>query len=224
MLSFAPTLSLATPSPRASPAPDSLMDFRDRVVIVTGASSGIGKATAEAFAARGARVVAVARREEHLKRLIETCRASSPQSGYLAGDLGVVEPVLGLALELRIVDVGRQQRDHALADVLGVQGDALGIEVVRRDVVAQALDDRRPQPGVVRATVGRRHRVDVRPDVVVGRLGPLQRQLEPQLRVLVLFLDIEHAAAFIEPSKKVATSFSMADFFAVSRAKTGRYT
>jgi hypothetical protein len=65
------------------------MDFRDRVVIVTGASSGIGRVTAEAFAARGARVVAVARREEHLKRLIETCRASSPQSGYLAGDLGV---------------------------------------------------------------------------------------------------------------------------------------
>jgi len=65
------------------------MDFRDRVVIVTGASSGIGRVTAEAFAARGARVVAVARREEQLKRLIEACRADSPRSGYLAGDLGV---------------------------------------------------------------------------------------------------------------------------------------
>ena len=54
------------------------MDFRDRVVIVTGASSGIGWVTAEAFAARGARVVAVARREENLKRLIEGCRARSP--------------------------------------------------------------------------------------------------------------------------------------------------
>jgi len=64
------------------------MDFRDRVVIVTGASSGIGWVTAEAFAARGAIVVAVARREENLKRLIEACRALSPASGYLAGDLG----------------------------------------------------------------------------------------------------------------------------------------
>jgi len=65
------------------------MDFRDRVVVVTGASSGIGWVTAEAFAARGARVVAVARREENLKRLIEGCRASSPGSAYLSGDLGV---------------------------------------------------------------------------------------------------------------------------------------
>jgi short-subunit dehydrogenase len=65
------------------------MDFRDRVVIVTGASSGIGQATAEAFAARGARVVAVARREEHLKRVTLACRVRSPQCSYLAGDLGV---------------------------------------------------------------------------------------------------------------------------------------
>ena len=57
------------------------MDFRDRVVVVTGASSGIGWVTAEAFAARGARVVAVARREANLERLIEACRVE------LAGQL-----------------------------------------------------------------------------------------------------------------------------------------
>ncbi len=65
------------------------MDFRDRVVIVTGASSGIGWVTAEAFAERGARVVAVARREDNLKRLVENCRVRSPGSGYQAGDLGL---------------------------------------------------------------------------------------------------------------------------------------
>ena len=64
------------------------MEFRDRVVVVTGASSGIGRVTAEAFAARGARVVAVARREEALTRLIEACRVHSPRSDYRCGDLG----------------------------------------------------------------------------------------------------------------------------------------
>jgi short-subunit dehydrogenase len=58
------------------------------VAIVTGASSGIGQATARELARRGATVLAVARREERLRALIESCRADSPHSHYLAGDLG----------------------------------------------------------------------------------------------------------------------------------------
>jgi short-subunit dehydrogenase len=58
------------------------------VVIVTGASSGIGHATVRELARRGATVLAVARREERLRALIEACRADAPASGYLAGDLG----------------------------------------------------------------------------------------------------------------------------------------
>jgi short-subunit dehydrogenase len=65
------------------------VDFRDRVVVVTGASSGIGWVTARAFAERGAVVVAVARRQERLERLLALCRESSPRSECRAGDLGV---------------------------------------------------------------------------------------------------------------------------------------
>jgi NAD(P)-dependent dehydrogenase (short-subunit alcohol dehydrogenase family) len=54
--------------------------FAGRNVIVTGASSGIGRATALAFAAEGAHVVAVARRAERLQELVA-------QSG------GAIEPV-----------------------------------------------------------------------------------------------------------------------------------
>lgn len=64
------------------------MDYGGKVVVLTGASSGIGYEAARAFAQRGATVVAVARREALLQRLIDECRATSPESYYLAGDLG----------------------------------------------------------------------------------------------------------------------------------------
>jgi short-subunit dehydrogenase len=63
------------------------VEHRGSVVLVTGASSGIGYVTAQAFAARGSVVMAVARREALLQRLIDECRADSPTSAYLAGDL-----------------------------------------------------------------------------------------------------------------------------------------
>lgn len=63
------------------------MDYRGKVVVVTGASSGIGYEAARAFAERGAVVVGVARREDRLERLLEECKAHSPDSSYLSGDL-----------------------------------------------------------------------------------------------------------------------------------------
>ena len=45
------------------------MDIKNKVVIVTGASEGIGRATAKLLAARGARVVLAARNAERLAGL-----------------------------------------------------------------------------------------------------------------------------------------------------------
>jgi hypothetical protein len=73
---------------RREPARELTLDLRGKVVVVTGASSGIGRVTAAAFAERGAVVVAVARREPLLRELVEQCREHSPESSYLAGDLG----------------------------------------------------------------------------------------------------------------------------------------
>lgn len=64
------------------------MDYRGKVVVVTGASSGIGYVTAKAFAQRGSTVVAVARREALLQKLMQECTPHSAASHYLAGDLG----------------------------------------------------------------------------------------------------------------------------------------
>ena len=47
------------------------MDIEDSVILVTGASSGIGAATARAAAAAGARVVLAARREARIRALAE---------------------------------------------------------------------------------------------------------------------------------------------------------
>lgn len=47
--------------------------FADSVVVVTGASSGIGAATVHAFTAAGATVVAAARRRDRLETLRDSC-------------------------------------------------------------------------------------------------------------------------------------------------------
>jgi short-subunit dehydrogenase len=64
------------------------MDYRGKVVIVTGASSGIGQVTAKEFARRGATVVAVARRENLLRDLADGSASLPGTLSYMAGDLG----------------------------------------------------------------------------------------------------------------------------------------
>jgi len=64
------------------------MDFRAKVAVVTGASSGIGKVTAVTLAQAGATVVATARRENLLQDVSAACREYSSDSCHMAGDLG----------------------------------------------------------------------------------------------------------------------------------------
>ncbi len=51
------------------------MELAGATIVVTGASSGIGRETALRLASRGANVVVAARREEPLATLVEECRA-----------------------------------------------------------------------------------------------------------------------------------------------------
>jgi NADP-dependent 3-hydroxy acid dehydrogenase YdfG len=56
------------------------MDFRGKIVFVTGASSGIGAATALAFAAQGARLLLAARRAGKVAEVASHCLAGGAQA------------------------------------------------------------------------------------------------------------------------------------------------
>ena len=64
---------------------DRRMDFRERVAIVTGASSGIGRCVALDLAARGARVVLAARREHELRDTARECAVRQAAHGITDG-------------------------------------------------------------------------------------------------------------------------------------------
>ena len=73
-----------------------MVDLQDKVVVITGASSGIGKATALAYAQKGARVVLAARRIDKLKELEDTISSFSQPCVSIQTDVTREEEVRNL--------------------------------------------------------------------------------------------------------------------------------
>ncbi len=63
------------------------MRFEDRVMLVTGASSGIGRACALALGAEGARVVAAGRRQQRLDHVVSEIARAGGQAVAVTGDV-----------------------------------------------------------------------------------------------------------------------------------------
>ncbi|WP_170336541.1 SDR family oxidoreductase [Ruegeria arenilitoris] len=79
------------------------MELRDKTIIVTGASSGIGAAAALLFASEGANVVLGARRELRLNTIAEQIAQSNGPAICLAGD------VTDEAYSKELVDLAERQ-------------------------------------------------------------------------------------------------------------------
>lgn len=75
------------------------MDKPDQVVVVTGASGGIGRATAEAFAARGAKVALIARGESGLAGAVRDIEAAGGRALALPADVADADQVEAAAAE-----------------------------------------------------------------------------------------------------------------------------
>ena len=70
-----------------------LKKLADQVVVITGATSGIGLVTARMAAKRGAKLVLVARTESALCSLAEELRESGAEAIYVKADVGVENDV-----------------------------------------------------------------------------------------------------------------------------------
>ncbi len=86
-----------------------LKNIQDQVIVITGASSGIGRTTARRAAERGARVVLAARSEEELKRIADElnrehpCPMECPRAHAVAADVTSQQDVRKIAEEAKRV-------------------------------------------------------------------------------------------------------------------------
>ena len=81
------------------------MELRDQRVLVTGATAGIGRETAELFARRGATVIITGRDIERGAQTVAAIEAEGGRAEFVAADLNDIRSVRRLADQVGEVDV-----------------------------------------------------------------------------------------------------------------------
>jgi NAD(P)-dependent dehydrogenase (short-subunit alcohol dehydrogenase family) len=113
-----------------------MSDTNDKVALITGASSGIGRATGKAFAARGARVVLAARREDELTGLVGEIEAHGGVATLIKTDVSVAKDVERMVAHA-IETFGRL--DYAVNNA-GIEGKFTGITDLNEEDWDQVID------------------------------------------------------------------------------------
>lgn len=113
-----------------------MSDMNNNVALVTGASSGIGRATAEAFAAKGARVVLAARRQDELASLVAEIEGRGGKATAITTDVSNAEDVERMVAHA-VQTFGRI--DYAVNNA-GIEGTLAGIVDLAEDDWDRVLD------------------------------------------------------------------------------------
>ncbi|MBQ2957969.1 MAG: glucose 1-dehydrogenase [Clostridia bacterium] len=111
------------------------MKLNGKSVVVTGASSGMGKAIVERFVREGANVVAFARRKERLDELAESLKGEAGRVVAFAGDVSKEEAVNG-AIDLAVREFGRLD---ILVNNAGIMDDMSPIGDVKNEKIEQVF-------------------------------------------------------------------------------------
>lgn len=105
-----------------------MSSLKGKVAVITGASSGIGRAAARLFAEEGAAVVVGARREKELSDLVDEIREDGGRAAFVAGDVcdeGFAEALVRTATDtFGALDIGFNN-----AGILGNLGPAADMKV-----------------------------------------------------------------------------------------------
>ena len=107
------------------------MKLKGKSVVVTGASSGMGKAIVERFAKEGANIIAVARRKERLEALAESLKDEPGKVIPYVGDISKEETNVG-AIDAAVKHFGRLD---ILINNAGVMDDMSPIGDVRNETI-----------------------------------------------------------------------------------------
>lgn len=114
-----------TPAIPETALPNPSRQFQNKVVLITGATSGIGEATARAFAAEGAKVFFCGRRENLGQTVEREIRSAGGEATYMRADVRQAEQVKAFVdacvsqhgrLDIAFNNAGTDYPPHKIAD------------------------------------------------------------------------------------------------------------